>query len=276
MRASPKHGFRLGLIGWPLHYSLSPVIHEEFFRSAGIGGEYIAYPVQPERFIETVSKLLGSGVTGLNVTYPHKGAAAGVCNELESHARDLKAINTMKTVDGHITGYNTDIYGFSRFIDVCSLPEPFFVLGSGSVALAVDYVLHERHMQYGMYCRNPANWSGCKSAGLPEELSDALITADAGTVVNATTLGWGDNDIFPLEQSLLGNMVFADLNYNSSWRWRNNLHKRGVNTFTGEAMLVHQAAGSFEIWTGIMPSTAAVLKMVKEKLEEMKKGCDCC
>ena len=269
---STGKSLRLGLIGWPLIYSLSPMIHEEFFRSTGLGGEYSAYPVPPERFRETVSELLRSGVTGLNVTYPHKVAAAGICDVLERHARDLKVINTMQTVDGRITGYNTDIYGFSRFIDECNFPEPYFIVGSGSTTLAIDYILHNRHLQYKIYCRTPAEWSGLASAGLPEELNDALKTADVGTVVNATTLGWGDDDVFPLEKSLLRNMVFADLNYNSSWHWRNDLHHQAENIYTGEVMLVHQAARSFEIWTGIMPGTAAVLEMVREKLEETRRG----
>lgn len=271
-----EHGFRFGLIGWPLLFSLSPLIHEEYFRSTGLSGEYATYPVSPDRFRETVSELLESGITGLNVTYPHKGAAARMCYELEGHARDLRVINTIKTANGHITGYNTDIYGFSCFIDECNLREPFFVTGSGSAALAADYVLHERSLQYELYCRNPGEWSGFTSAVELNELNDSVRTADSGTVVNATTLGWRDDDIFPLEKSLLENMTFADLNYNSSWHWRNGLRRYGVNIFTGEVMLVHQAARSFEIWTGILPGTDAVLEMVREKLEEKKKGCDCC
>ncbi|NOQ21742.1 MAG: hypothetical protein GQ565_03690 [Candidatus Aegiribacteria sp.] len=265
--AKPEQSFRFGLIGWPLDFSLSPLIHKEFFRSTGLEGEYAAYPVSPDRFRETVSELLGSGITGLNVTYPHKTAAAGMCSELEGHARDLRVINTMKTTDGHITGYNTDIYGFSRFIDECGLPEPFFVTGSGSAALAADYALHERRLQYKLYCRNPSEWSGFASAGNLNELNDSLRTADAGTVVNATTLGWRDDDVFPLEKSLLENMIFADLNYNRTWHWRNDLRRFGVEIFTGETMLVHQAARSFEIWTGIMPGTAAVLETVRKKLK---------
>ncbi len=272
----PGQGFRFGLIGWPLLFSLSPLIHKEFFRSTGLSGEYVAYPVLPDIIRETLSELLRSGITGLNVTYPHKGAAARMCNALEGHARDLRVINTIKAIDGHITGYNTDIYGFSCFIDRCSLPEPFFVAGCGSVALAADYVLHERGLQYEVYCRNPLKWSGFASAGKLNELSDSVRSADAGTVVNATTIGWGDDDIFPLDKPLPANMIFADLNYSSSWHWRNDLLYLGVKVFTGEEMLVHQAAKSFEIWTGIMPRTAEVLEIVREKLEETKKGCDCC
>ncbi|MCK4806805.1 MAG: hypothetical protein KAT09_04120, partial [Candidatus Aegiribacteria sp.] len=91
----PEHSFRFGLIGWPLLFSLSPLVYEEFFRSSDLSGDYVAYPVFPDRFRETVSELLCSGITGLNVTYPYKDMAAGMCNELEGHARDLRVINTM-------------------------------------------------------------------------------------------------------------------------------------------------------------------------------------
>ncbi|MEN8208353.1 MAG: hypothetical protein ABFR50_03790 [Candidatus Fermentibacteria bacterium] len=270
----PQNGFKFGLIGWPLDYSLSPAIYEAFFRSTGLGGEYAAYPVLPAELKETLSELLCSGITGLNVTCPHKAAAASICNELESHARELKVINTMHITHDSITGYNTDVYGFNRYIDECGLSEPFYVMGSGSAALAVDYVLNDRHLRYEMYCRNPRSWHGIAPAGTLEGLNDVLLRSEAGTVVNATTLGWGDEDIFPVEKTLLRGMVFADLNYNSSWHWRNDLPNHGADVFTGETMLVHQAAGSFEIWTGVKPSTDAVLETIKGKLEETKKGCD--
>lgn len=273
--ADTERCFRFGLVGWPLDFSLSPLIHKEFFRSTGLSGEYTAYPLPPDRFGETVSELLGSGIAGLNVTYPYKSMAARMCDELEGCSQDLLLINTMKATDGHLAGYNTDIYGFSRFIDECGLPEPFFVTGSGGAARAVDYVLHERNLRYELFCRDPSKWIGFASAEKLDELSDSLVSNDTGTVVNATTLGWKDGDVFPLEEQLLEKMVFADLNYNGSWYWRNNLQLHGVKIFTGETMLVHQAAKSFEIWTGIMPEIAEVLEIVRERLEEMKKGCDC-
>jgi len=115
--AENKNGFRFGLIGWPLVFSLSPLIHREFLRATGHRGEYSAYPVFPDKFRKSVTELLDSGVSGLNVTYPYKEAAAAMCHEISSEAVNLKVINTMKMENGCISGYNTDIYGFSRYVD---------------------------------------------------------------------------------------------------------------------------------------------------------------
>ena len=272
--AENEKGYRFGLIGWPLVFSLSPLIHREFLRATGHSGEYSAYPVFPDKFRKSVTELLDSGVTGLNVTYPYKEAAAAMCHEISSEAVDLNAINTMKMENGCISGYNTDIYGFNCYVDENRLKEPFFVTGSGGAARAVDYVLHGRGLQYRFFCRNPLKWKGTVRAENLDELNGSLKKADNGTVINATTLGWKNDDDFPVEPSLLANRVFADLNYNRLWRWRNDLGNLNVNVITGEIMLVHQAAKSFEIWTGTMPGTAAVLEMVAEMLEESRKGCD--
>lgn len=263
-----ENGFRFGLIGWPLVFSLSPLIHEEFFRSSGLSGEYAPYPVFPNRFTKSVSELFNSGITGLNVTYPHKAAAAEMCNEISDDAKGSGVINTMKAVGRHIAGYNTDIYGFDRCIDDNGLIEPFFIVGSGGAARAVDYLMHKKHLRYGLYCRNPENWTGFSSAMKLDELNDVLRRTDGGTVVNATTLGWKNDDAFPVEKSLLENRIFADMNYNRNWHWRNDLHGNQVEVYTGEVMLVNQAARSFEIWTGIAPDIDEVLEMVRKRLEE--------
>jgi len=270
--ADSESVFRLGLIGWPITFSLSPLIHTEFFRTTGMSGEYVSYPVSPGEFKGLVSGLFAAGVTGLNITYPHKIAAAGICDEVNDDARELNAVNTLKAADGYITGFNTDIYGFSKYIDYCDLPEPFFIAGSGGAARAIDYVMRERHLQYGMYCRNPDNWRGFSSALKLDELGDSLKKTGGGTVVNATVLGWKDDDLFPVDMPVLEGRVFADLNYNRSWHWRNDLKQQNVEIHTGEVMLVNQAARSFEIWTGIMPGTSGVLEIVRKKLSGVKEG----
>jgi shikimate dehydrogenase len=265
---------RFGLTGWPLEFSLSPLIHREFFAATGLKGEYTTFPVPPEGFRQTVSLLFSSGISGLNVTYPHKKTAAEMCHELNGSSRDLKTVNTIKIDGEHLCGYNTDVFGFRRFIDLCDLPGPYFIIGSGGAALAADYVLRKSGIKYILFCRDPLKWNGFTSALKLDELNSVLAASETGTVFNATSIGWRDDDVFPADAHLLDGKVFADLNYNASWSWRNDLNDSGVSIFTGETMLVHQAARSFEIWTGIMPETDNVLETVRNWLQERRKGSD--
>jgi shikimate dehydrogenase len=253
--------FELGLIGWPLEHSLSPFIHGEFLRASGLAGRYRVFPVKPGRLGERLGELLEEGVTGLNVTFPHKKEAAGLCGELAGSAAGLNAVNTISCEDGVLRGHNTDTYGFGCYLDHCGLEEPFLVAGCGGAALAVDMVLHERGLPCSVFCRDPGRWRGLAKAAPLEELEDAARGSSRGTLVNATTLGWDNGDEFPVSGRSLEGMVFADLNYNRSWAWRNRLADISARVHTGEVMLVSQAARSFEIWTGMMPEIENLLKI---------------
>jgi shikimate dehydrogenase len=251
--------FRLGLVGWPLGHSLSPRIHECFLRANCLQGDYSLYPVEPERFGSKVPQLLRSGVTGLNVTFPHKARASEICDDVVTDTA-RPAVNTVCISGDTITGYNTDTYGFGCYIDRFDLEEPFFVVGSGGAALAVDGLLSRRGLSCRIFCRDTAGWGGFAAAESIAGLQSSVGSQRRGTLVNATTLGWRDEDPFPVKGEALEGMVFADLNYNRGWAYRNGLTRFSVPAVTGEVMLVHQAAASFRIWTGILPDTGEVLR----------------
>ncbi|MFO8184615.1 MAG: shikimate dehydrogenase, partial [Candidatus Aegiribacteria sp.] len=92
--------FKLGLVGWPLERTLSPAIHEEFFRSTGLSGEYSAFPVRPGTLESSLAELFSGGIRGLNVTFPYKMESAGLCDELEGDALRLGAVNTLEHSGG--------------------------------------------------------------------------------------------------------------------------------------------------------------------------------
>ncbi len=260
--------YRLGLTGWPLEQSLSPFIHSEFLGSCGLQGEYMLYPMVPELFDNEASILLKTGITGLNVTYPHKAAACRICDEIVGDAAAIGAINTIQRIDGGTYGYNTDTCGFRHLLSVLSPPEPFFIVGAGGVSLAVDLVLSTDGAESVVFSRNPEAWRGNSPTRRLEEIESAILNTEDCTVINATTMGWMDDDPFPIDAESLKDRFFIDLNYNRFWKWRNLLHTRGTRVFTGESMLVYQAAQSFRIWTGIMPETEDVLLMIQNKLEK--------
>ncbi|MEM1409334.1 MAG: shikimate dehydrogenase, partial [Pseudomonadota bacterium] len=67
---------RAGVLGHPIAHSLSPRIHGAWFDTLGIEGIYEAVDAPPEEFPDVVKRLADEGWQGVNVTIPHKTAAA--------------------------------------------------------------------------------------------------------------------------------------------------------------------------------------------------------
>lgn len=230
------NGFlRLGLAGWPVAHSLSPLIHRAFMDAAGLSGEYLLLPVKPGMIQEALSSVQKREWRGMNLTVPHKKAVIPMCTTLSREARETGAVNTLLFDGDSVTGFNTDIQGFKAASR--DLPGPLVVLGKGGAAASVK----------AGSCGREACFLG-RGDPFPEELTGA-----AGTVVNATPLGWNADDVFPLD--LPRGWCFMDLNYSPGWKWRNSLKEMGVRVVTGEVMLVEQAACSFALWTGYTPGS---------------------
>ncbi len=240
--------FQAGLLGWPVSHSFSPVIHSSFLRHFGIEGTYELFPVKPGEMPGLLIELGRRKFTGLNVTVPHKISAMGICDSLSPEAESAGAVNTLVFEPGDLRGYNTDIAGFQMMIR--DLPRPFYVLGTGGAAGAISAALKVSDVVF------IPRGVGISKANRPAR----------ATVVNATPLGWNDEDIFPFP--VPSGWSFADLNYNPHWRWRNSLKSHVI---TGEKMLVEQAAESFRLWTGHTPGEKLknrVLERIRGKLYE--------
>jgi len=224
---------KTGLIGWPVAHSMSPVIHELFMKEAGIRGKYFLFPVEPGNLSSRVTRLKHEGFTGLNVTIPYKKSVIHLCSSLSKDAEVSGAVNTLRFSSEEVLGFNTDISGFSALS--MGFPTPFLVIGKGGAAMAVLAA------------------AGAENCRLISREKDTPVIRNGrtGTIVNATPLGWNNDDAFPIE--IPPGWSFIDLNYNPRWLWRNSLSERGVRVITGERMLVEQAACSFALWTGYTP-----------------------
>ena len=71
--------YLLGIVGWPLEHSMSPVLHNAALRHCGLHGNYQLFPIQPlpdgENDLRILLTHLSQGeIHGLNVTLPHKQA----------------------------------------------------------------------------------------------------------------------------------------------------------------------------------------------------------
>ncbi|MBW2261099.1 MAG: shikimate dehydrogenase [Deltaproteobacteria bacterium] len=136
---------RVGLIGWPVAHSLSPVMHNAAFAALGMDWEYVLVPVEPGRLGEVLEELRARGLAGANVTVPHKRDVIEHLDRLSEEAAAIGAVNTISAAgDGALTGSNTDGMGFladlrSHGFDPGGVDA--LVIGTGGSARAVVHAL---------------------------------------------------------------------------------------------------------------------------------------
>src|ERR687884_1728255 len=98
----------VALLGHPVAHSLSPRMQNAAFAARALGWAYLACDVDPDELPAAVAGLSALGFAGANVTIPHKGAVAALCDELDELSRRSGAVNTLVSLDGgRIVGANT-------------------------------------------------------------------------------------------------------------------------------------------------------------------------
>src|SRR5512139_2072220 len=133
---------RYAVIGHPVAHSRSPFIHERFARQTGQSLTYTTIDAKAADFVAAVGRFFAAGGRGLNVTLPHKEAAARLASELTERAARASAVNTLaRRGDGAILGDNTDGAGLVRdLLDNHRVPvagRRVLLLGAGGAARGV-------------------------------------------------------------------------------------------------------------------------------------------
>lgn len=251
-----------GIIGWPVDRSLSPAIHNAAFDAAGLDWVYVAFPVEPGQGARAVDAMRAFGVRGLNVTMPHKQDVIPALDALSPEAERAGAVNTIVADGERLTGSNTDGPGFVRFLQRDAHVEPsgkrVLLLGAGGAARAIAISLSDAGSEVVVAARKPeqsAEVAGLAKDARASSLEPAVLAqeiSEADIVINATPVGRG-GEALPLSAGdLTQRHCVVDLIYHpESTPLLQIARERGAATFNGLGMLVHQAALSFEAWTGV-------------------------
>lgn len=250
----------VGVIGDPVTHSLSPVIHNAAFGHLGLDWVYVAFPVARGRGAAAVGAARDLGLGGLNVTMPHKADVADGCDDLSADAAALGAVNTVVIrPDGTALGDSTDGAGFLAAVaddGIALAARRVLVLGAGGAARAVVLALGRAGASVTVAARK---LEAAKVAAALAPDGGAVRLADAAglcpshdVVVNATPLGMA-GELPPLDPLLLGPAhAVVDLVYHpAETPLLAAARSRGATTQNGVPMLVHQAARSFTLWTGV-------------------------
>lgn len=261
------------VIGHPISHSRSPLIHGTWLAEHGVDGSYEPIDVAPADLPAFFTRLRSGEFAGGNVTIPHKEAVFALCDEVDSLARTIGAVNTLVVRDGRVMGSNTDYLGFLGNLDAAvpgwsDGPADAMVIGAGGAARAVLVALQRRNGgKVHILNRTLAH-----AQALAEEIAGpfeahgfdafAELAPRTGIVINTSSIGmhgtrfdWLDLELLP-RTTLVTDIVYVPLLTPLLAEARSH----GLPTVDGLGMLLHQAVPGFEAWFGIRPSVTPQLR----------------
>ncbi|MBA2453686.1 MAG: shikimate dehydrogenase [Chloroflexia bacterium] len=260
MASLPNIG-RIGLIGDPVAHSLSPAFQQAAFDVCGIPIRYELLHTPSGELDERMRQLRGGGFSGANVTVPHKEFFFDAVDERSAVAERAGAVNTIICDSGRLYGENTDVFGFAESLRAKDFPfdtSLAIILGAGGAARGVVVALLESDIKRVIV----ANRTPSRAERLASDLDDprisicginesVAIASEACLLINATSIGWNDDQL-PIDPIIFSSVDASTLAYDLTYRKTNFLQQaeqHGLQTMDGLAMLVHQGARSFELWT---------------------------
>ena len=205
------------------------------------------------------------GFAGLNITYPCKQAVLPLLDELSPEARAIGAVNTIVNRDGRLTGYNTDSsgwrWGFERTLPQADL-SCVVLLGAGGAGSAIAHALlqmatarllvHDKLAdRAAALVRRLAATHGNGRVSRADDLAGAMRSASG--LVHATPTGMAKMPGMALPQPLLrsGLWVSEVVYFPLETPLLRAARALGCATVDGGTMAVGQAAGAFELFTGL-------------------------
>lgn len=277
----------VGLFGYPVEHSFSPLMHNGAFQHLGLNYAYFPFPVAPENLKKAVEGVKALGLEGVNVTIPHKETIMEYLDEISPAARLIGAVNTIHHKGGKLIGYNTDGPGFIKSLEaeteIKVKGKKILLVGAGGAARAVaiqsalegaeKIILVNRDLVRAEGIADSINRSGenCEveiyaldNKAWKEKISEMDILVDSSPVGM-----YPNTDVPPVlePEFLTSNLLVCDLVYNPMETVLLKAAKeRGAKTWGGLGMLIYQGALAFEIWTGQKAPTEVMQKEVMNYL----------
>ncbi|MCE7736509.1 MAG: type I 3-dehydroquinate dehydratase [Candidatus Heimdallarchaeota archaeon] len=249
----------LGLIGHHLEHSLSPRIQQIFLDNVQQFGYYHLLEVNnPQRANQLITGLFELDFSGLNITFPYKTSVLDILDNISEEAANIRAVNTIKEVNGKLNGFNTDISGFSNFLREHNLHklDSAIVIGAGGASRAITQSLIQENINVQVVTRSTRGHEHFKgdldsqiSLKIKSEISERL---KGDIYINATPLGLKGEDPRGFIELPKNVKVVVDLLYDKKdTKFIRGVKQQGIEAYDGKEMLFNQAFDSFKIWTDV-------------------------
>jgi shikimate dehydrogenase len=275
----------LGIFGYPVKHTFSPLIHNAAFRNKGLDYVYLPFEVKPEYLKEATEAIRALNLLGVSVTVPHKETIVPFLDEVSEEALLSGAVNTVLNRDGFLIGYNTDGEGYIQSLKNDTGFDPkgkiILILGAGGASKGILASLAMRspvrviisNRTKSRASRLVKEFQGkfpdveLKSIDLKIDTLKSCLQ-DTHLLINATTMGMEGKETveLPLE-SLPKDGIVSDIVYKPlDTPMIKQAESLGIKTHKGLGMLLEQAALGFKIWTGVEAPVEVMKEILLKKI----------
>jgi len=256
-----------GVCGWPIHHSLSPLLHNFWLKELGLSGAYVHFAVRPDEATRAFRSLKATSISGVNVTSPLKSLAFEAADEHTPDATKLGVSNCLYKREGKLIAHNTDLEGFAapliKAMGAKTLSESSaLIIGTGGASRAVIGALLA------------LNVPEIRITGRTDSKAEELVgmvnvpsfyrvpwqhrnvaVASSGLIINATTGGMTGNPQLDLDiaKAEPGTFVYDLIYTPRQTKLLRNAKAAGCQTLGGLEMLIAQARPSFKLFYGVNP-----------------------
>ena len=253
-----------GIIGNPIKHSLSPVLHNYWFKKYKIDADYSILEVKDNNLENIVGELKNGNLSGINITLPYKQKIVPHLDILVNDAELTNSVNTLYIDDrGQLVGENTDVFGLQAAY-LKELENAFvmkaIVIGAGGVSPSVILSLQKS----GVKNISIANRTIEKCIFLKKKfknlniiqwnnLKDEIKNYDI--IINATSLGLKNGDEFDFNfEDTKKNLIYIDTIYNPlETKTLRYLKEKDIKVFNGLEMFIYQGQKAFYLWNKVNP-----------------------
>ena len=267
------------IIGDPIKHSLSPILHNYWFKKYKIQADYSLLQVHEKDLESVIVKIRNKELSGINVTLPFKQKIIKFVDKLINDANSTNSVNTVYLDNSNtIVGENTDVFGLqAAYLKeiVNAEKKKALVIGAGGVSPSVIFSLQKskitnvsianRTLDKSIFLKKRFNFLNILEW---ETFKKKLNEFDI--IINATSLGLKGGQDFDFHfDNVKDSSIYIDTIYNPiETKTLKFLKNNKIKTFGGLDMLIYQGQKSFYLWHKINPEIdEKLVQLLNSKLQ---------
>ena len=261
-----------GVAGDPVAHSLSPAMLNAAFRRENVNAVYLALHAKTmEDLMDCVQDI---PIAGLSITMPYKEQILKQLDKSDPWTAKVGACNTLvRSQDGNLYGFNTDVNGVVRPLEIRIRLQGIkvLVLGAGGAARAAVFGLKERGAEVFILSRTAAAAQKLAKQARAKAINRTMLKKlEFDVIINATPAGMeGNRDPLPLSEQEMKAKYFFEMVYTpAETKMMKMARARGIHVIPGAEMFVQQGARQFEIWTGKPAPLSEMQRVVDHALAQ--------